>query len=90
MSDENTRNQRSKRFKNDRRTINKQLKIAKVFNVEVKEDDQHRLAKLKVLNCGDPDCWLCANPRKINKGKNINALTYQERRHLDTAIWEDD
>jgi len=90
MSDENTRNRRPKRLKNDQRAINKQLKIAKNFSIEVEEEDKHRLAKLKLLNCGDPDCWLCANPRKINKGKNINALTYQERRHLDTAIWEDD
>lgn len=90
MSDENIRNKRAKRIKHDFRSIEKQLKIAKTFNINVDDNDKHRLAKLKVLNCGDPNCFLCSNPRKFNKGKNINELTVKERAFLETINWSDD
>lgn len=81
MSDEVTRNTRSIRFKNDFRNIRKQLALAKTFSVPVPENKVHRLSKLKVLNCGDPTCLMCANPRKIHKGSNKKSLTVQELRH---------
>ena len=90
MSDENTRNERSKRIKRDHRSIKKQLKIAKAYSIDVDNKDKHRLSKLKVLNCGDPNCFLCANPRKFNKGKNINSLTTKERAFLETINWIED
>lgn len=90
MSDENTRNERAKRFKNDFRSIRKQLKLAQAYKVDVEAKDVHRLAKIKVLNCGDPNCFLCTNPRKFNKGKNINSLTTKERAFLETINWGDD
>lgn len=90
MSDENTRNKRSKRIKRDHRSIKKQLKIAKAYSIDVEDKDIHRLAKIKLLNCGDPHCWLCANPRKINKGKTINTLTLKERAFLETINWIED
>lgn len=90
MSDEDTRNERAKRFKNDFRSIRKQLKLAQAYKVDVEAKDVHRLAKIKVLNCGDPNCSLCTNPRKFNKGKNINSLTTKERAFLETINWGDD
>lgn len=81
MSDEVTRNTRSIRFKNDFRNIRKQLELAKAYSVPVPENKVHRLSKLNLLNCGNPHCWLCANPRKIHKGSNKKSLTVQELRH---------
>ena len=81
MSDEITRNTRSIRFKKDYCKIRKQLKIAKAFLVPVTEKRIHRLAKLKVLNCGDPNCLMCGNPRKMRKGKIDETLTLQEKRN---------
>lgn len=81
MSDEITRNTRSIRFKKDYCKIRKQLALAKAYRVPVTEKQIHRLAKLKVLNCGDPNCIMCGNPRKVWRGKTEATLTIQERRH---------
>jgi len=36
----------------------------------------HRLAKRHAMDCGNPKCYLCGNPRKTHKDK----LTAQEKR----------
>ena len=38
--------------------------------------DAHRLAKHHAMDCGNPKCFLCGNPRKTHKDK----LTAQEKR----------
>ena len=73
MSDTNSKFKHSKRLQKDQNAINKQLKIAKAFNVPVEEP--HKLAKHHVLNCGNPKCVMCGNPRKMFKEP-----TTQERR----------
>ena len=37
---------------------------------------KHRLAKSHAMDCGNPQCYLCGNPRKTHKDK----LTQQEKR----------
>lgn len=72
------------RFKNSRRrhktdiAIARQIKIAKRHSTySTKHIEQpHRLAKHHAMDCGNPRCYLCGNPRKTHK----NRLTTQERR----------
>ena len=58
--------------------IARQVKIAKshgTFNkANIKQS--HRLAKHHAMDCGNPHCYLCGNPRKTHKDK----LTTQEKR----------
>jgi hypothetical protein len=58
--------------------IARQVKIAKshgTFNQKnIKQT--HRLAKHHAMDCGNPHCYLCGNPRKTHKDK----LTAQEKR----------
>ena len=49
--------------------IEKQRKIAKTYGIEEKEP--HRYAKHHALDCGNPKCVMCANPRKVFKEKTI-------------------
>jgi len=63
----------SQRRHRDDAAVNRQVKIAKTFGVPVAEP--HKLAKHHALNCGDPKCTMCANPRKM-----FNEPTQQERR----------
>lgn len=67
----------SRRFA-DENAIKKQVRIAKshsTFNQQnVKEP--HRLIKHHAMDCGNPECYLCGNPRKTHKDK----LTAQEKR----------
>ena len=72
------------KFKNSQRrhrddlAIARQVKIAKshrTFN-ERNIRQQHRLVKHHAMDCGNPHCYLCGNPRKTHKDR----LTAQEHR----------
>lgn len=65
MSNDQDKFKTSKRRLNDNNAVNKQVKLAKAFGVPVK--NPHKLAKQHALNCGNPKCMLCSNPRKIWK-----------------------
>ena len=72
------------KFKNSTRrhktdvAIARQVKIAKshgTYNLQsIKQP--HRLAKHHAMDCGNPKCYLCGNPRKTHKDR----LTAQEKR----------
>ena len=67
-----------RRHKNDV-AIARQVKIAKAHGLTNKDKaikEPHRLAKHHVMDCGNPECYLCGNPRKTHKDK----LTAQEKR----------
>ena len=66
-----------RRHKTDVATA-RQVSIAKShssFN-ERNIRETHRLAKHHAMDCGNPECYLCGNPRKTHKDK----LTAQEKR----------
>lgn len=80
MSSENDRIKNSKRRHQDENAVNKQVKIAKQHGIvgyqSKTEKEPHRLHKRHAMDCGNPKCFLCGNPRKIHKDK----LTAQEKR----------
>ena len=68
----------SKRRHRDDLAIARQVKIAKshsTFN-ERNIRETHRLVKHHAMDCGNPHCYLCGNPRKTHKDR----LTAQEKR----------
>ena len=73
MSNAEDKVKNSRRRLKDENAVNRQVKIAKAYNVPVEEP--HKLAKHHALNCGNPKCHMCGNPRRIFK-----ELTAQERR----------
>ena len=69
----------SKRRLKDENAIRKQVKIAKAHGLTNKDKavkEPHRLAKHHAMDCGNPGCYICGNPRKTHKDK----LTAQEKR----------
>ena len=73
MSDTDDKFKHSKRLLKDENAIKKQTKIAKAAGFDVKEP--HKYAKKHAMNCGNPKCVMCANPRRTFK-----ELTAQEQR----------
>jgi hypothetical protein len=76
MSNESDKIKHSRRLHQEEAAIKKQVKIAKtngLTNKDIKEP--HRLAKHHAMNCGDPKCVMCSNPRRT-----WNELTMQEKR----------
>ena len=80
MSTEDAKFKHSKRIHQDENAIKKQAKIARqhrVADYQSKiEREPHRLHKRHAMDCGNPECYLCGNPRKTHKDK----LTAQEHR----------
>jgi hypothetical protein len=73
MSKDEDKFKHSKRLLKDENAVKKQVKIAKEFGVPVTEP--HKFAKHHAMNCGNPKCVMCGNPRKTFK-----ELTPQEKR----------
>ena len=80
MSNEQSKFNHSKRLLKDDNAVKKQVKIAKQRGSFTESDriirQPHRLAKHHALDCGNPQCGLCGNPRHIWK----DSLTAQEKR----------
>lgn len=74
MSNEQDKFKNSKRRLKDENAVKRQAKIAKEHGAPVAEP--HRLHKRHAMDCGNPQCGLCGNPRHIHKDK----LTTQEKR----------
>lgn len=79
MSNDTAKIKNSSRRHRDESAIKRQVKIAKQHNLTPKDKvikEPHRLAKHHALDCGNPECFVCGNPRKTHKDK----LTQQEKR----------
>jgi hypothetical protein len=78
VSTEQDKLKNSKRRHADETAINRQVKIAKKHGL-TKQDraikEPHRMVKHHAMDCGQPGCVLCGNPRKL-----FNELTTQEKR----------
>jgi hypothetical protein len=100
MSTEADKFNHSKRLQQNENAVKKQLKIAKQHNSFSDENNvikqPHRLEKHHAMDCGQPGCMLCGNPRKL-----WHELTAQEKRmfqeteirrmrHSNGTIPEDD
>jgi hypothetical protein len=88
MSREEDREKRTKRFYQDQVHINKQVKIARQHGMEYNDElirEPHRLNKHHAMDCGNPGCPMCSNPRKLFKEKTI-----QEKSFSQTEKWQSD
>ena len=88
MSHEQDKFNHSKRLHADETAIKKQTKIAKEHRVSeynpsaVKQP--HRFNKRHAMDCGNPECALCGNPRHLFK----DSQTIQEKSFKQTEKWE--
>jgi hypothetical protein len=57
--------------------IDKQVKIAKEFGIPVREP--HKLHKHHALNCGNPKCYMCMNPRRADGEPTMQERKFEQR-----------
>jgi hypothetical protein len=79
MSNETAKYLNSRRRHKTDVHIARQVKIAKAHGLTSRDKaikEPHRLAKHHTMDCGNPGCFLCGNPRKTHKDR----LTAQEKR----------
>lgn len=78
MSDPDTKFKKSKRLLKTTAAVDRQVSIAKEVGMHVRKGQPHRYAKRHSLNCGDPTCHMCGNPRKFFKQR-----TLQEKKFIE-------
>jgi hypothetical protein len=78
MSNDNDRYKSSRRRLKDENAVKRQTRIAQSRGSPVTEP--HKFAKRHAMDCGQPGCFLCGNPRKIFK-----ELTVQEQRMMQNV-----
>lgn len=79
MSTDDEKLKHGRRLQQDQNAIKKQAKIARSHGFNDKDQvlkEPNRLNKHHAMDCGNPDCYLCGNPRRTHKDK----LTAQEHR----------
>jgi hypothetical protein len=81
MSTELDKIKHSKRLHNEETAIARQVRIAKEFGIPVKE--AHKFAKHHAMNCGNPKCFMCANPRKVFKEKTMQERKFEQSKLHD-------
>ena len=87
MSNEFTKEKRSKRIQDEETKVKKQVRIAKAHGLTDKDKaikEPHRMAKHHAMDCGQPGCMLCGNPRKIFKEKTV-----QEKSFLQDKLYDE-
>ena len=81
MSTESDKIKHSKRLYDEETAIARQVRIAKEFGIPVKE--AHKFAKHHAMNCGNPKCFMCANPRKVFKEKTMQERKFEQSKLHD-------
>jgi hypothetical protein len=89
MSNEEDKFRNSRRRHKDDTKIQRQVDIAKAYSMHQKGkwkyiEQPHRNHKKAILNCGDPKCYMCMNPRRAFKEE-----TMQERKHKQEKFYVD-
>ena len=83
MSDQYAKDKHSKRLHADETHVRKRTKLIKeVQHREVKEP--HKLHKVTGMNCGNPHCVLCMNPRK-----SFGEMTIQEKKFYQERLYDE-
>lgn len=92
MSNEFTKEKRSKRLHDEETKIKKQVDIAKQHGLGFNDKhikEPHRHAKKHAMDCGDSNCVMCGNPRKFFKEKTIQEKSFEQTSDWDIDIDND-
>jgi hypothetical protein len=91
MSNETAKYINSRRRHKTDVAIARQLRIAKsnVSHNTKLSKEPHRLAKHHAMDCGNPKCGLCGNPRHIRKGEDGGRTVQERRQYQDVETLRD-
>ena len=81
MSDQETKEKHSRRLYDDEVHVKKRTNILKELHSSLDDKTKkqpHRLHKISGMNCGNPKCVMCGNPRKVFGEKTIQEKKFDE------------
>jgi hypothetical protein len=88
MSKDEDKIKHSKRLLKDNNAIAKQVKIAKEHGIPV--TDEHRFNKHHAMDCGNPDCVMCGNPRKVWGERTVQEQRFDQQYKSDQRSTDND
>ena len=89
MSNEDFKIKHSKRMQQKTNHIKKQYKIAKNYGHVTYLKQPHRLAKLRAMDCGQPECVLCGNPRRTFEQPTIQEKRFNQKEiHVEQELMD--
>jgi hypothetical protein len=85
MSHEDDKIHHSERLHQKETKIQRQMEIARAYNMHKDRkwkyiDQPHRNHKKAILNCGDPKCYMCMNPRRADGERTVQERRFDQRR----------
>lgn len=85
MSHEDDKIHHSERLHQKETKIQRQLDIAKNYQLHKNSrwkyvEQPHRNHKKAILNCGDPKCYMCMNPRRAYGERTMQERRFDQRR----------
>lgn len=81
MSNEQDKLKHSTRLRQKTNHIHQQVSIARSHGVGVKSGQEHYLAKVSGVTCGDSNCVMCGNPRKFFKEPTIKEKSFDQTKN---------
>mgnify|MGYP000104811903 CR=1 FL=1 len=84
MSTQEDKIKHSERIHQKETKIDNKMKLAKAYGEDHVLKNPHKYHKTSPMNCGDPKCVMCGNPRKF-----FNEKTMQEKSFEQTEGWDD-
>ena len=82
MSHDENKVKHSKRIQQKKNHILRQFKIAKEYKHTMYLKQPHRLAKHNAMDCGQPGCMLCGNPRRTLKIRSIQEKRFVQKEKI--------
>jgi len=82
MSNEQDKFKHSRRLQKDKNAVAKQLKMAISSGITKYVEQPHRLEKHHAMDCGNPNCYMCGNPRYTMNEKTIQEQRFEQPEKL--------
>jgi len=90
MSVENDKLKHSERIQQKTKKVVRKVKIAKAFGYDNVVDNPHKYAKRSMFGCGNKNCFMCMNPRKVWGEKTMQEQKFEQREHMKCIKTDDD
>ena len=82
MSTEDDKVKHSERIQQKTKKVTRKVKIAKAFGFTEVTKNPHKYAKKSMFGCGNKNCIMCMNPRKVWGEKTMQEQKFEQREYM--------
>jgi hypothetical protein len=79
MSTPEDKDKHGERIQQKDAKLARRMKQAKAYGMNHVLKKPHKYHKMSPMNCGDPNCYMCGNPRKFFKEKTMQERRFEQK-----------